>query len=75
MSLTYQEYRESYAGQLEIRGERRAAARALFKVLGARGVEVSESVRERIEGCTDPELLDQWLGRAITASRVEEIFD
>jgi len=30
--------------------------------------------RERITSCTDPELLDAWLTRALTATTVAEIF-
>ncbi|MQM24950.1 DUF3027 domain-containing protein [Glycomyces albidus] len=75
MSLTYQEYRESYAGQLEIKGERRGQIGALLKVLEARGINVSESARTRIESVSDEEELDRWFARSVTVDRVEEIFD
>lgn len=60
----------------EIRAEGRAAGRAedILFVLEQRGIDVPEDVRERINGCDDPEILLGWLARAITASSAEEIF-
>jgi hypothetical protein len=75
MSMTYQEYRESYAGQLELRGERRGQIGALLKVLEARGVQVSDSALARINDVSDEAELDRWFTRAVTVDRVEEIFD
>lgn len=75
MSMTYQEYRESPAGRLEQRGERRGKIGSLLKVLEARGISVSESARTRIESVSSDEELDRWFIRAVTVDRVEEIFD
>jgi hypothetical protein len=83
MSMTYQDYLESPAGKLELKGERRGEQRgrrlgqigALLKVLDARGIEVSASALARIEGVSDEEELDRWFIRAVTVDRVEEIFD
>ncbi|GAA2122904.1 hypothetical protein [Glycomyces algeriensis] len=83
MSMTYQEYLESPAGKLELKGEQRGEQRgrrlgqigALLKVLDARGIEVSSSALARIEGVSDEEELDRWFIRAVTVDRVEEIFD
>ncbi|WP_460542956.1 hypothetical protein [Glycomyces halotolerans] len=83
MSLTYQEYRESPAGQLEQRGERRGElrgelrgeAKSLVKLLGHRGIDVPAEARQRIESCTDIEELDRWFERALSASSIEEVFD
>ncbi|WP_405441243.1 hypothetical protein [Streptomyces niveus] len=61
----------------EIRDEGRAqqAARMLFLVLERRGIYVTDEARERITGCDDVGLLEQWHGRAITAASAEEIFE
>ncbi|MDA1361532.1 hypothetical protein O1R50_18030 [Glycomyces luteolus] len=79
MSMTYQEYRESYAGQLELKGEARGEARgrakSVLELLEMRGLEVRDAERERILACTDPEEADRWFTSAFSASRVEEIFD
>jgi hypothetical protein len=83
MSMTYQEYLESPAGRLELKGEARGQARgeargmakAVVEMFELRGIEVPEAVRERILACTDPEQADRWFTSAFSASRAEEIFD
>ncbi|MEV0774797.1 hypothetical protein [Streptomyces sp. NPDC050428] len=61
----------------EIRDEGRAqqAARMLFLVLERRDIYVPDEARERITGCDDVDLLEQWHSRAITAASTEEIFE
>ncbi len=56
--------------------EGRAEGRAedVLFVLRARGIEVTDAVRERVVGCTDPDVLQGWLGRALTVERAQEIF-
>ncbi|GAA1667959.1 hypothetical protein GCM10009830_12160 [Glycomyces endophyticus] len=75
MSMTYQEYLESPAGKLELKGERRGKIGSLLKVLDARGIRVSEPARARIEGVSDEDELDRWFVRAVTVDRVEQLFD
>lgn len=47
----------------------------LLRVLKARGLEVTDETRERIEACKDMDVLGTWVDRAATASRVEDLFD
>lgn len=79
MSLTYQEYLDSPAGQLELRGEQRGEKRgeikALLKLLDLRGIALPAEQRAQIEGCTDSDMIDRWFTRAATASGMDEIFD
>jgi hypothetical protein len=60
----------------EFRDEGRAqrGAEDILLVLEARGFDVSDEVRERVTGCDDPDLLREWLTRAVTASSAEAIF-
>ncbi|MEU7425894.1 hypothetical protein [Streptomyces sp. NPDC040750] len=58
----------------EARGEAKGEAKAVLRVLRARGVEVSESVRERVMACLDLEVLEAWLDRSLTVTRAEELF-
>ncbi|AVV40661.1 hypothetical protein C6376_03665 [Streptomyces sp. P3] len=60
----------------EIRDEGRAqrGAEDILLVLETRGLDVTDHVRERITGCDDPDLLRDWLTRAVTASSAEAIF-
>lgn len=57
----------------EVRAEK--GAKDVLRVLSCRQLEVTEEARERIQSCTDLDLLDTWLVRAVTASRIEELFD
>jgi hypothetical protein len=52
----------------ETRGEARGEARGILAVLGARGIPVSDAIRERILGCSDIALLDTWIRRAAVVS-------
>jgi hypothetical protein len=55
-----------------LRDEGRAAS--VLRVLGARGIPVDDTTRERIANCTDRAVLDTWLDKAATATSVEELF-
>lgn len=55
---------------LEARGE----ARALLRLLAARGFTITASVREQVACCTDLATLDGWVQRAATATTLEEVF-
>ncbi len=56
-------------------GKRAAGkAEALLDVLGHRGVAVSESERARVMGTRDESVIQRWLGRALAASSVAELF-
>lgn len=76
------EYQSDFArrflaeGRQEGRQEGRAEgeARSVVAVLDARGVAVSDQVRQRILGCTDLDVLDVWLRRALTVDNAEDLF-
>lgn len=57
------------------RGEIAARSHDVLAVLEARGIDVPEPVRERVLGCTDPEVLREWHLRAVHAEDAEDIFD
>jgi hypothetical protein len=46
---------------------------AVLTVLDARGIKVPDAVREQILACTDLDLLDTWLRRAVTVSTAEDV--
>ena len=56
-----------HTGSFE-KGEAVGIAKSVIAVLEARGLTVSEGLRERILGCTDPAQLDHWLRRAATVT-------
>src|SRR5262249_36233490 len=59
----------------EAKGKAEGEARAVLAVLDARGIEVPDPVREDITGCTDLDQLDTWIRRAVTADKVQDLFD
>jgi hypothetical protein len=44
-------------------------------VLQARGISITESLRQRILDCKDLAVLDRWLMRAAVANEAGEVFD
>jgi hypothetical protein len=44
-------------------------------VLRARGIDVPDAVRERVQSCEDLEQLETWLSRAATAQTIGDVFD
>jgi hypothetical protein len=60
--------------ELEAQGRAHGTADALLTLLQARGLPVSDEQRVRIAGCTDLELLAQWIRKAATVSSTEELF-
>lgn len=59
-------------GQLigRIQGERTA----ILRVLKARGLEVDDATRHRIEACTQLEQLERWVDAAATAQSIQDLF-
>ncbi len=49
-------------------------AQTLLQLFSLRNIAVSDEQREKILACQDLNTLSDWVGRALTAQRVEEIF-
>ena len=64
------QFQSNYARKLRARGE----ADALLEFLDARGIAVTDDVRERIIGCTDVDQVKVWVRRAVTADSADELF-
>ncbi|HKT01769.1 MAG TPA: hypothetical protein VJT31_19765 [Rugosimonospora sp.] len=83
MTATGHRYQSEFARRYYDQGEAAGEARgrvdgelmALFRVLETRGIEVSEQIRDRIVGCTDLKQLETWIGRAVTADKIEDLGD
>ncbi|MDA0567048.1 hypothetical protein LG943_22410 [Streptomonospora sp. S1-112] len=61
-------------GQGHGQGQGRRHAESLLIFLDARGLEVSDTVRERITTCHDPDQLITWVRRAATVDSAEDLF-
>ncbi|MGW2295548.1 hypothetical protein [Streptomyces violaceorubidus] len=59
-------------GQTE--GKAEGKAEDILRILEVRGIEIPDSVRERITDCTDLDVLVTWLDRSLSAVRAEELF-
>jgi hypothetical protein len=68
------DFAKRYLSQGRAEGEARGQAKALLRILAARGMEVTESQRTQILQCTDPDTLGRWLDRAVTVRLTDELF-
>ncbi|MFB8771362.1 hypothetical protein [Streptomyces broussonetiae] len=59
----------------EAKGKAEGRAEGVLRVLEARGLGVPDTVRERVTACTDLDLLDDLLVRAVTVERADALFD
>ena len=61
------EYQSDFARRYVAQGRAKGRAHAVLAVLAERNVPVPDDVRAKIASCSDLELLDLWLARAVTA--------
>jgi len=64
-------------GRAQGRAQGRVQGRAadILRILDRRGVPVDDASRERIESCTDMELLGTWLDHSLTAKQASDLFE
>ncbi|MEU4034276.1 hypothetical protein [Streptomyces collinus] len=58
----------------EAQGEAKGEAKGVLAVLEVRGIPVPDDVRGRVTACTDPDRVSDWLNRARTVERAEDLF-
>jgi hypothetical protein len=68
------EYQSDFALRYISEGEAKGEAKAVLRVLAARGVPLSDEMRERIMTCTDLDQLELWIEQAATATAADELF-
>lgn len=68
------EFVRRYVFQGRAEGKAEAKVHAVLEVLTTRGVDVPADARARITACTDPDQLDTWIRRAVTAVAVDDLF-
>ncbi len=69
------DFARKYVAQGRTEGRTEEAARALLTVLRARGLGMSDAIRERILSEKDPERLRRWLEKAAVAGSVAAVLD
>ncbi|MGW0781548.1 hypothetical protein [Streptomyces sp. NPDC002913] len=60
-------------GRLEGRVEN--CAENILLILGVRGIEITDTTRDKVTTCDDPELLRRWLAHAAVVTTSDQIFD
>ncbi|GAA4940144.1 hypothetical protein GCM10023224_22280 [Streptomonospora halophila] len=71
-TFTYQsDFARKYISEGRVEGK----AECVVSALRHRGLNVSGEVASRISACTDPDLLDTWMERALGVDTAEDIFD
>jgi hypothetical protein len=55
-------------------GRREGTAKAIVIILEARGLDVSETERDRISKCTDLRVLNKWIRCAATTENTNDLF-
>ncbi len=67
-------WRHPLAEQVREEGRIEDRAEMILNILRWRGIAVPDTVRERVQGCTDLELLGTWAERAVHATDAAELF-
>ncbi|WP_329251355.1 hypothetical protein OG417_06910 [Actinoallomurus sp. NBC_01490] len=75
LMMTESEFYSDTFRNAEAKGEAKGEAKAVVMVLQARGLTLTETQKERINGCHDQTQLETWIARAATAESVGELFD
>jgi hypothetical protein len=57
-----------------VEGKVEGKAEDILLILGVWGIEVSDSVRERVAACTDLDVLRAWLDRSLSVADAQELF-
>lgn len=74
MSTGIHEYQSEFIRRIVGQGRAEGEAIAVLNVLEARGIAVPEEARTRIADCRDVDTLRMWIGRAVVATSVDELF-
>ncbi|MFI6299611.1 hypothetical protein ACIBEJ_49010 [Nonomuraea sp. NPDC050790] len=67
-------YQGEYAQSISVAAEARGEAKAVIKILQARGIPVTDQQQERIQACSDADTLDRWVKRVISVTTADELF-
>jgi len=56
-------------------GEIEGEIKLLLRILRSRGIDITDEQRQRISECKNPEQIETWADRALTATSADELFD
>ncbi|URN06161.1 hypothetical protein LUW74_24480 [Actinomadura madurae] len=69
------DWAKSHRAEGRAEGEAQGEAKALLLMMEARGLVVSDEIRERVTGCTDTDQLERWVKRAAVIDKAEDLLD
>ncbi|ASU83380.1 hypothetical protein CDO52_11840 [Nocardiopsis gilva YIM 90087] len=69
------DFARKHIAEGKIEGKAEGEAEAIIVFLEARGLKVNAEQQKRIRECADLDVLSQWVRRAATVRKVEELFD
>lgn len=69
------DFARKYVAEGRAEGRAQGEAESILTVLDARGIEVSDQVRETVTSCDDLDQLQKWLRRALEINRADELLD
>ena len=75
MTVDLDFFRSQTSQRIRAEGHVHGIAHSVLLVLDKREVHLTEEARQRVLGCTDQELLDRWLNRALTVTDETELFE
>ncbi|WP_200309216.1 hypothetical protein [Streptomyces adelaidensis] len=68
-------FKNPVAVKLREEGRLEERTASVLRTLDRRHIDVPESVRQRVRGCTDPDLLQIWVDRAYDVTEAADLFD
>ena len=71
MDLSF--YTSPMSEEIRAEGEAKGRAEDILRLLELRDIAITGEAREKIANCRDPQLLDQWFSRAVTATTTDEV--
>ncbi|HSP77103.1 MAG TPA: transposase, partial [Myxococcaceae bacterium] len=69
-----EELMQTMGQRMKAEGRAEGRAEYVLRILAARGVRVDARSRRRILECTDLATLDRWFDRALSATRLSDLF-
>jgi len=74
-SRWYSETARAWIAEGKAEGRAEGETKILLRILQSRGIEIAEERQRRITECRDPEQIETWGDRALTATSANELFN
>jgi hypothetical protein len=75
MTTAAYRHESEFARRLGSRFKAEGEVRALLAILDARDIQIADDVRADLMACTDTAQLEEWIRRAATADKIQDVLD